>query len=90
MPPKYYMTVAQDVGKYVLQVRRTADGAVPATVRSPVDSGGIAAATTARAFFVAGAPDCTTALAVSKVYRITITDSGQISGMTVVGAPVRA
>jgi hypothetical protein len=88
VPPKYYMTDSQDVGEYVLQVRRTADGAVTATVRSPVDSGVIAAATTARAFFVAGVPNCTTALAVSKVYRITITDSGQISGMTVVGAPI--
>jgi hypothetical protein len=89
VPPKYYMTDDQDVGKFVLQVRRTADGAVTAAVRSPVDSGVIAAATTARAFFVAGVPNCTTALAVSKVYRITITDSGQISGMTVVGAHIQ-
>jgi hypothetical protein len=88
--PEFYMTTTWTT-KLVLQVRRTANGAVTASASVPgtiPELGYLTADASDRAFFIATFP-CTTAPQVSTFYRIMITGSGQISGIALVGAPVR-
>ena len=89
-PPEFYMTLAPGVSRWgELQVRRTADGAVTGSIRAPALTGGtISADASDRAFFVAGRPSCTAGPTITRFYRISVTDSGRISGYATVGAPV--
>lgn len=91
-PPQFYMTLGLTSSTAMLEVRRTADGALTASMASPVNmlqGGYLTAAASDRVFFVGGATKCSTAPTVSRFYRITITGSGRISGMTTVGSPLR-
>jgi hypothetical protein len=90
-PPEFYATMAWASDKMVLDVRRTADGAVTASAPfsgTMPQTGFLTADASDRAFYAAVFP-CTTATTVSRFFRITITDSGQISGITTVGSPIR-
>jgi hypothetical protein len=94
--PEFYMTATTpSAGPNVLQlqVRRTAGGAVTSSRSIPaanLDWGNnIAAAAGDRAFFIGYYPCRRTGVAVTTFYRITITGSGQIRGITAVGRPVQ-
>lgn len=87
--PEFYVT-ADHAHKLVLDVRRTSDGAVTASTSLPGNwpqGGYLTAEASDRAFFIATFP-CTTADIVSRFYRITITDSGQISRVAPLGRGV--
>jgi hypothetical protein len=91
-PPQFYMTLGLTSSTAMLEVRRTADGALTASMASPVNmlqGGYLTAAASDRVFFVGGATKCGTAPTVSRFYRITITGSGRISDVTKVGSPLR-
>lgn len=84
--PEFYMTTGW-TGKLMLYVHRTSTGAVTASASVPgtLPQGGyVTADASDRAFYIATAP-CTTADTVSRFYRATLTDSGQISGIATVG-----
>lgn len=90
--PQFYMTAAYAAsGPNVirLQVRRTAGGAVTASTSLPTANVGwggyLTAAASGRAFFIARYPCSTTVVAVTTFYRITVTGSGRISGVTAAG-----
>jgi hypothetical protein len=90
--PEFYMTAMYpSKGPNVLQiqVRRTAGGAVTASTTIPAANMGwgntITAAASDRAFFIGHYPCRSTEVAVTTFYRITITDSGRISGISAVG-----
>ena len=89
--PEFYMTATYSLsGPNVLQlqVRRTSSGAVTASTSLPAANmgwdGHLTAAASDRAFFIARYP-CSTAVAVTTFYRITITGSGRISGIAAAG-----
>jgi hypothetical protein len=87
-PPEFYMTTT-DQHALQLQVRRTADGAVTATTTIPAATAwgnNITAAASDRAFFFGYYPyPCSTSVAITTFYRVTITGSGRISGIAAVG-----
>jgi hypothetical protein len=92
--PEFYMAMESTAsGAWVLDVHRTADGAVTATTRLPggdiTQDAYLTAGASDRAFYVADFPGCTTAITVSRFYRIAITGAGRISGVSTVGSPVQ-
>jgi hypothetical protein len=88
--PQFYMTFGWARGQSVLDVRRTADGAVTASAsfrESMPQAGYLTADASDRAFFAALYP-CTTGSTVSRFVRITVTGSGAIKSIGTVGSPV--
>lgn len=93
-PPEFYLTLwppPDHPGTSVLQVHRTSDGTLTGSMPFPglmLQEGYLTADASDREFYVASWPSCTSAVPVSRFYRITITGSGQISGYHAVGVPV--
>jgi hypothetical protein len=88
-PPEFYLTLDSNSDGSLLAVRRTDGGAITATLHTPgtmLQGGYLAADASGRAFYVAGGTQCSTAPTVSRFYRITITDSGKVSGVAKVGS----
>lgn len=94
--PEFYMTAIYSSGPNALQlqVRRTDDGAVTASVFLPAYEmgwgGELTVAASDRAFFIARYP-CTSSKAtpLTTFSRIAVTGSGRLSNITPVGKPVK-
>jgi hypothetical protein len=94
--PEFYLTATYSLtGPNVLQfqVRRTNGGAVTASTSISAANlgwgGYLTAAAGDRAFFIAEYPCTGTAVPRTTFYRITITDSGRISGIAPAARPIR-
>jgi hypothetical protein len=95
-PPEFYLVLGYKGGSGAVEVRRTADGTVTGSDVLPGNtyrwSDDLTADASDRAFYIANEPACarpglkTTSQA--RIYRITITGSGRISGISTVGSPV--
>jgi hypothetical protein len=95
-PPEFYLVLGYVSGIGTIEVHRTADGTVTGSESLPGHddnwSDELTADASDRAFYIASAPVCARrtmkATTQARFYRITISGSGQISGIAPVGAPV--
>jgi hypothetical protein len=95
-PPEFYLVLGYKSGVGTVEVRRTADGTVTGSDILPGNtyrwSDDLTAEASDRAFYIANEPACAwpslKATSQARIYRITITGSGRISGIHAVASPV--
>jgi hypothetical protein len=95
-PPEFYLVLGYKGGSGAVEVRRTAGGTVTGSGILPGNtyrwSDDLTAEASDRAFYIANEPACARpslkATSQARIYRITITGSGRISGIHAVGSPV--
>jgi hypothetical protein len=86
-PPEFYLTLDTASHGSPLEVRRTSEGTITGSTRLPgeVQNSDFSADASGRAFYVASFLGCAKA---TRLYRITINNSGWITGYHTVGSPV--